>query len=156
LIGHLYDEEAALIPVQRWLEQKRNAPLQEIIRQEQARQAGYQVSTANGIGSLRQLAQIDWRDTFEATSIVESVLRGDPAGVYGLSDFPTRDAGRRVVEELARYSKKNEVDIARQAIELAAKAPADREDLSRQILYHLLEKGRESLERSLHCKVPLS
>jgi hypothetical protein len=29
LIGHLYDEEAALVPVQRWLEHKRKSPLQQ-------------------------------------------------------------------------------------------------------------------------------
>jgi len=155
LIGHLYDEEAALVPVQRWLEHKRNSSLQEIIRQEQARQAAYQVSIANAIGSLRQLANMDWRDTFESVSVVESVLRTDPSGDYSRSDFATRDSCRKVVEKLARTSANSEGEVARQAIEVASKAYEDETDLRRHVLYHLLAEGRESQEQALRCKVPV-
>jgi cyclic beta-1,2-glucan synthetase len=155
LIGHLYDEEAALAPVQRWLERQHQASPQEIIRQEQARQAAYQVSIANAIGSLRQLAQMDWRDTFEAVSVVESTLRQDPAGVYADSDFATRDRCRRRVEKLSLYSKKSELQVAQQAIEMAHRASGTDHKQQCHVGYFLLAQGQASLEGELRCRLPV-
>ena len=42
---------------------------------------------------------------FEAVSLVEKELQADPAGVYGHSDFATRDQCRRVVERISRSQR---------------------------------------------------
>ncbi|MDF2439270.1 MAG: cyclic beta,2-glucan synthetase, partial [Abditibacteriota bacterium] len=102
LISHLYDEEAALVPVRSWIESKAATPLGEIIQREQRRQAADQISVANTIGSLRTLGQIDWSESFERLSLVEHTLRDDPAGTYAQMDFATRDAYRHEVERIAR------------------------------------------------------
>ena len=56
LVGHLYDEEEALAPVQSWLERTYHRPLGELNLREQTRQTQDQISISNAFASLRQLA----------------------------------------------------------------------------------------------------
>ena len=122
LVGHLYDEEEALAPVQSWLERTYHRPLGELNLREQTRQTQDQISISNAFASLRQLALIDWRQVFENLSHVERTLRSDPAGVYAGMDFDTRDQYRRAVERLARGCQASEVEVARRAVARAAQA----------------------------------
>ncbi|HEU0005027.1 MAG TPA: glucoamylase family protein, partial [Terriglobia bacterium] len=119
--------------------------LQDTIRQEHARQAADQISISNAIGSLRLLAQIDWHEVFELTNHVEHLLGKDPAGIHALADFSTRDRCRQVVEEVARYSKQPELEVAREALRLAQAAAAQEgqhERLSREFsVRHSRESG---------------
>ena len=46
-------------------------------------------------------AETFWKVFFEKTNRVESILRTDPAEVYGRMDFETCDAYRKVIEALA-------------------------------------------------------
>ena len=154
LTGHLYDEEAAFVPVQHWLERKLGTSLQDLVRQEQTRQAVSQISIVNAIGSLRQLGQMDWRDLFETVSCVESVLHQDPSGVYAQSDFATRDHCRRSVEEIARYARASELVVAQQAILLAEGAKLHSDDRFHHVGYYLIADGRADLESVVHCRVP--
>ncbi len=124
LTSQLLDEEETLSSVQKWLEEKSGISLQDTIRQEQARQAADQISISNAIGSLRLLAQIDWREIFELTNHVEHLLRQDPAGIHALTDFMTRDRCRQAVEEVARYSRQPELEVAKEALRLAQAAAA--------------------------------
>lgn len=102
LTEHLYNEDAALIPVQSWLELKLANTLADGVLLEQARHAAGQASIAAAITSLRQLSLLDWREIFEDQSRVDETLCRDPAGFYSLMDFPTRDRYRHAVEELAQ------------------------------------------------------
>ena len=122
LVGLLYDEAAALAPVQSWLERTCKDTVHEIILREQNRQASEQLSCGNAFTSLRQLALLDWREIFEQLSRVEQLLRRDPSGVYAGMDFATRDRCRRAVEELARAAARPEEEVAARAIELATQA----------------------------------
>ncbi|MGH2627609.1 MAG: glycosyl transferase, partial [Anaerolineales bacterium] len=121
LIDHLYDEGAALGPVQAWLERVYRKPLGELNLREQNRQTRDQISVSNAFTSLRQLALLDWRHIFEELSRVEGVLRSDPAGVYPQMDFDTRDHYRRTVEGLARGSGHAESEVAQRAIDMASR-----------------------------------
>ncbi len=121
LVDHLYDEEAALVPVQSWLERTFRKSLSELNLREQNRQTKDQISIGNAFTSLRQLALLDWRKIFEELSRVERLLRLDPSGVYPRMDFDTRDRYRRAVEELARRSGQTEERVAQRVIELAAR-----------------------------------
>jgi len=151
LVGLLYDEAAALAPVQSWLERTLKSPLHDISSREQNRQTREQMSCGNAFTSLRQLALLDWREMFEKLSRVEQILRRDPCGVYAGSDFATRDRCRKAVEELASASGRSEEQIAERVVDLATAArhePASDERLS-HIGAWLVGAGRSELLRLL-------
>src|SRR5262249_50695786 len=92
----------------------------DVVRRVQQQQAANQVSIGNCVTSLRLLWALDWPAFFEAISVTDALLRQDPAGVYARQDFATRDRDRQVVEKLARGSRRDELDMARRALDLAA------------------------------------
>ena len=81
--------------------------------------AANQISIANSIGSLRFIGVMDWQSFVESLSHVEQILKEDPAEMYSLQDFATRDRYRHVVEDIARQSSWTEIDVARQVVTLA-------------------------------------
>jgi cyclic beta-1,2-glucan synthetase len=119
LVGLLFDEAAALAPVQSWLERTLKTPLFDLNLREQNRQTREQMACGNAFTSLRQLGLLDWREIFEKLSRVERILRFDPAGIYAGMDFTTRDRCRRAIEDLAQASGRPEEQIAEQVIGLA-------------------------------------
>ena len=110
----------------------------DVLRREQQRLAVNQVSIGNCVTSLRLLSATDWTLFFERTSRVEAILREDPAGVYGRQDFATRDRCRRVVEQLAWGSGRDETEVARLSVELAQK----QRQLRRRILSAIIFSAR--------------
>ncbi len=153
LVAHLYDEEAALPLVSGWLERSLRAPLLEVMQQEHRRQAVQQTSLAALINSSRRLAQIQWRELFEATNWAERELAADPSGVYDRQDFETRDRCRTAVEEIARWSRSSEREIIGQALTLAQ---AGRDEITRHVGFYLIDAGRPALERAMSARVPLA
>jgi cyclic beta-1,2-glucan synthetase len=149
LIGQLSEEETAFSAAHKWLESRMDIPFPEMIRAEHARQTKKQVSIANDVTTLRRLTQLDWREIFESVSIVEAVLEQD--SVYPASDFTTRDQCRRAVEQIARYSKSSEIDVAKKAIQLALEAQVERR---RNAAFFLIDKGRKHLEDFFSCRLP--
>ncbi|HVF11281.1 MAG TPA: glucoamylase family protein, partial [Abditibacteriaceae bacterium] len=159
LVSHLYDEEAALLQVQGWLEGRLKAPLADIMQGEQRRQAADQASVSNAISSLRHLNELDWREAFEELSLVERLLRDDPAQVYSAMDFATRDRYRHEIERIARGSGVGELDIARRALEAAGlrggeQAPATTPP-PHHVGYYLIDGGQAQLEAGLGYRAPL-
>ena len=69
------------------------------------------------IASMRLVSTINWAEFFESVSPVDAVLRG--ASDFAAMDFPTRDRYRRAIEELARESDRDEVEVTKQAIAAA-------------------------------------
>jgi cyclic beta-1,2-glucan synthetase len=153
LLDHLYDEDAALVPVQSWLERTYHKPPSELNLREQNRQTKDQISIGNAFTSLRQLALLDWRRIFEQLSRVERLLRLDPSGVYPKMDFDTRDRYRRAIEEIARRSGQAEEQVAQRAIELASQAARDatEDDRSIHVGTYLIGEGRRELARLIRC-----
>ena len=151
LSGHLYDEDAALIPVQSWLERSLRKSLTAIHAAEQSRQAINQVSIGNTITSLRQLSLLDWREIFELQSLVERILLRDPAGIYPGMDFETRNQYREAVEDLAKSSSLEENQVASLVVDLAAKAEGEEGWRSRQkhIGTYLIGEGRKQFSETV-------
>jgi cyclic beta-1,2-glucan synthetase len=121
---------------------------EDVIRAEYQRQATAQVSVGNAITSLRLCATLDWSDYFESVSLVEQVLRRDPAAVYGRMDFLSRDRYRQAVEDLAEPSGEGQLRVALRSVESARQA-AERgsaEDRAAHVGYHLIGRGRRDLE----------
>ena len=121
--------------------------------EETAAQTSPDIIIADSVMNLRLLGTQDWKIFFEATSILEKILRQDPAGLYGDMDFDTRNRYRNVVEELARGSTFEESRIARQAIELAQAGTSPREQ---HVGYYLIASGRQQLEASIHFRPSFS
>jgi len=157
LVSLLYDEAAALSPVQSWLERTLKIPIFELNLQEQNRQTREQLSCGNAFTSLRQLGLLDWREIFEQTSRVEQLLRLDPAGIYPRMDFATRDRYRRMIEELAKAAIQTEVQVAEQVVKLATEAgrAANTEQRRNHVGSWLVGAGRAALARLLACREPL-
>jgi cyclic beta-1,2-glucan synthetase len=157
LIGLLYDEAAALAPVKSWLERTLKKSLHDMILLEQNRQTREQLSCGNAFTSLRQLAQMDWREIFEKLSRVEQILRRDPSGLYAGMDFATRDRCRRAIEEISSVCARSEEQVAEQAVLLATQA--GRGTTGYQLRNHigtwLVGEGRADLTRHLNCRETL-
>jgi cyclic beta-1,2-glucan synthetase len=122
---------------------------EDVIRSELQRQAAMQVSVANAITSLRLCASLDWREYFEAVSLVERTLRLDPAGAYRRMDFLSRDRLRQAVEQIARPSGADQVRVAGLSVAVAREcaqrtSPADR---TAHVGHHLIDRGRVDFER---------
>ena len=144
-----------------WIEQRlaeSGLTIEQLVQAENQRQAAYQVSVSNSIGSLRILGAIDWRDFVETMSVVEQILLGDPAGVYGAMDFATRDRYRHATERIARRGRLSESEVARKAVELARSAAAiagdaGSRDCSGHVGFYLIDKGLPDLERAAEVRL---
>src|SRR5881227_1780880 len=140
-----------------WLEQRtleQGSSVEQLIHQESQSQASDQVSVSHSISSLRLLSAIDWKEFVETLSLVEQTLRGEPADVYGDMDFATRDRYRHVVETLARYSALSEIEVARNAAELAQESAQKkgREDRTAHVGFYLIDQGLPRLERAIGAR----
>ncbi|MCM2356980.1 MAG: glycosyl transferase [Geobacteraceae bacterium] len=157
LVGLLYDEAAALAPVQSWLERTLKNPLHDLNQREQNRQTSEQLACGNAFTSLRQLALLDWREIFEKLSKVELLLRRDPSGVYPVMDFATRDRCRRAIEDLARRSARTEEQVAERVVKLATQAgrEATADERRSHVGAWLVGEGRAELTRLLECREAL-
>ena len=118
-----------------------------------------QISIANSIGSLRFIGAMDWKDYVESLSVVEQTLRKDPAGMYASQDFATRDRYRHVIEDVARScadSSCSELTVASEAIGLAQAAAQSlgADDRSAHVGFYLIDRGRQTLERVVGCRLP--
>jgi len=138
-------------PIVTWLETKpvtHHESVESLVHEENQRQAANQLSVGNSIASMRAISALSWPDWFERVSLVEQVLRRDPAGAYARSTFATRDRYRHTVEELARGAKLSEHEVARRLVARAEHAPGDDPRL-RHIGYYLVDKGRAAFEAEL-------
>ncbi|MFH0799421.1 MAG: glycosyl transferase, partial [Pseudomonadota bacterium] len=153
LMDYLYDEGTVLAPVQGWLERTFNESLNELSARVTNRQTRDQLSIGNAFISLRQLALLDWKKCFERASLVELSLKQDPAGIYPLMDFATRDRYRRAIEDLHRGSGLTEDEVASRAIEIATEASLDdvHDELSAHVGTYLVGEKREDLARRIGC-----
>jgi cellobiose phosphorylase len=149
----LQGKSSALALPLTWIEQRLaddGSTIEHLVQSENQQQAADQVSISNSISSLRFLGAADWRDFVESQSGVERTLREDPAGVYSLMDFATRDQYRHVVETTARRSGQPEGDVARIAVGLAREAAAQSPVGARQthVGFFLIDRGFAQLERA--------
>jgi cyclic beta-1,2-glucan synthetase len=151
LAEQLQDEEIALGPAQRWIEERFGTSLTEVVRKQHTEEAAEVISTANAFTSLRAVSRIDFTKIFEEVSLVEAELRLDPSGVYARSDFATRDRCRGVVERVARYSHLGEREVAALAIAMASGATDPHQ---RYVGHYLLSDGLGRLEKASLARIP--
>ncbi len=150
---------AALAMPLNWIEQRLSElglSIAQLVQSENQQQAADQVSISNSIGSLRLLTATDWHAFVETMSVAERILREDPAGVYGLMDFATRDHYRHVLEKIARRSGLTEEHVARSCLQLARKAAArnDGDERAAHVGFYLVDRGLPLLEASTGGRLP--
>jgi cyclic beta-1,2-glucan synthetase len=131
--------------------------LEDVIRAEGQHQASEQAFMSSLIGSLRLISTFDWTEFFEGVSLVEQVLRRDPAGVYGQMDFQSRDRYRHSVEAMAEPSGDAQLRVALKAVErarqVAEHAPGER---GAHIGYYLIGAGQQQFEKGISWKPGLA
>ncbi len=153
LTRRLQGQSPALASPLTWIEQRLSetgSTIKHQVQSENQRQAAYQASVSNSIGSLRFLSAMDWREFVETVSVVEQTLREDVGGVYGKMDFATRDRYRHVVEKVAKGSRLSETQVAREAIRLARAASSESggDDRAAHVGFYLIDRGLPQLERT--------
>ena len=144
-----------------WLEQRlgqQGLSIEQLVQLESQNQAADQVSVSHSITSLRFLSAMDWKEFVESLSLVETTLLADPADVYSLMDFATRDRYRHSVEFLARHSQLSEAEVAQRAIQLAAESARQNGDRDRtaHVGFHLIDKGQAQLARNAKSPMALA
>jgi cyclic beta-1,2-glucan synthetase len=152
LSQRLRDQDPVTTPAARWLDERlaaRGTSAHDLIRAEHQRQAAANVTVRNVITSLRIMVNFDWHDFVEKVSLIDHLFRAESE--FGAMDFATRDRYRHAVEDLAGGSHREELDVARQALIMAAGRERRTEDLG----YYLISKGRPSLEHALGYHVSL-
>lgn len=132
--------------VKAWLQRKLGEELTEIFKYEQSTQLLDQTSLVNTLGSLQRLTQLNWKEVFEKVNPVDEILSQDPASTYVYMDFDTRDRYRHAIEKMARAYKKNEIDVAQQAIHLSKPHSALPEQ---HVGYYLIDAGNTVLKKNL-------
>jgi cellobiose phosphorylase len=142
-----------------WLEQRlgqQGLSIEQLVQLDSQNQAADQVSVSHSITSLRFLSAMDWKEFVESLSLVETNLLADPADVYSLMDFATRDRYRHSIEFLARHSQLSEAEVAQRAIQLAADSARQNgtRDRTAHVGFYLIDKGQAQLARSLKVRWP--
>ncbi|MBU4460243.1 MAG: cyclic beta 1-2 glucan synthetase, partial [Verrucomicrobia bacterium] len=155
--GQLQGQSPALATVESWVQHRlaeQGLTREQLQRVDNQNQAADQVSIGNSINSLRFVNSMDWQTFVETQSLLDRLLRSDPADVYCRMDFRTRDRYRHVVEGIARQSGVAEDEVARAAIRLAT-AVSEREGpqaRAAHVGFYLNDKGRSSLESRVHVR----
>jgi cyclic beta-1,2-glucan synthetase len=151
LTRRLQEKGNALSLPLNWIEQRlseESLTSNELVHQENQKQAADQVSISNSISSLRFLSTTDWRDFVENTSVVEKILRRDTNYIYSKMDFYTRDSYRHVVEKIAKSSALTEWEVAEITLQQTEAAIADNADHRRQhVGYYLTGKGLQQIKK---------
>ncbi len=144
-----------------WLEQRlveHGLSIEQLVQFETQSQAADQVSVSHSIASLRFLSAKDWKEFVETLSLVEKILRTDPAGIYGAMDFATRDRYRHAIEFFARHSHSSNSswEVAQLAIDLAAESAQKngRDARTAHVGFYLIDKGRPLLGRAVKVRWP--
>ena len=128
LVQRLREQDPDSTPALAWLSEQLSGlgtSPEELVRQEHQRQAAMNVTVRNVITSMRTMSTFDWAEFFESVSLVDAALRA--GSNFGAMDFATRDRYRHAIEDLARGSRRTDLEVAQEAIARANRAASERE-----------------------------
>jgi cyclic beta-1,2-glucan synthetase len=177
LVQRLRDQDPAVIPALGWLLERLKAEgvsADELVSLEHQRQAATNITVSNIITSMRAITAFDWAAFVENMSLIDQVLGANSA--YAALDFETRDQYRHAIEELAKGSRRTEVEVARVALSLTepdgprgleGQSPENRGHAATAMPvasprrradpgFWLISRGRATLERELKFRPPLT
>ena len=126
-----------------------NLDINQLMREEFTLQAQTQISFGNSILSLKNISIINWREWFEKASVVDEVLSEESSKIYYKSDFSTHDLYREEIEKISRNSNFTELEIAKEAVNLAnqnfSSSKTDEQNARSHVGYYLIGQGRKEL-----------
>jgi len=132
----------------------------EVVLLEHSLQSAANVTVRNIITSMRLISAYSWNAFFEEVSLVDEVLRADP--LFDQMDFVTRDRYRHGLEELAKGSRRQELEVARLVIakveHARIKAMESDETADWRLLdpgYYLISGGRPTFEAEIDFRPSL-
>ena len=154
LVHRLRDQDPKFTPALAWLDErlaKQGLTADSAVREVHRSQGAANVTVRNIVTSLRVIVEVDWQVLFERYCPVDDVLASGCA--FHEMDFVTRNLYRSAVEDLARRSDHDELEIARLAVAVAH-APHPPCEPPEQLRhsdpgYHLLAGGRRDFEASI-------
>jgi cyclic beta-1,2-glucan synthetase len=149
----------AMAFVQTWIEQSllaQGVTATQLSEAASRTAAANQISIANSIASLRFIGVMDWHEYVESLSMVDYILRQDPARIYQTQDFATRDRYRHAIEDLARECNASESAMAHRVIYLAQQATFvfDAKHRSAHVGYYLMAEGKSQLQQATFGRLP--
>ena len=151
------DPDPKITSIQTWLDENLQVSLrtmESLIIDAQQLQYATNISVQNIVVSMRHISDSDWSEIFESVSLVDGILQKNP--YYAQMDFPSRNMYRSAIEEFARYSDRNEVEIAELVLDETRNINRDETDEREKDLgYYLLDKGRPIFEAKVGFKPPL-
>ncbi len=152
-----FRRSAKLKPLLRWLEARANAQnlsIPKLVEEEQNNHARYQRIAGNLFTSLQEINRINWEEYFEELSLVEQILRLDPARIYPEMDFDSRDLMRHELELIAKEWRLPEERVAKKVLNLAQTAEREltRSSVEAHVGYYLLDEGLGKLAQAFESK----
>jgi cyclic beta-1,2-glucan synthetase len=158
LVHRLRDQDPRVTPALTWLDQRliaQNLTVDTVVREVHRRRGSSNVTVRNIITSMRLISDVDWKEMFERSSLVDDILAAG-SDFRGM-DFSTRNLYRSAIEELARGSEHSELDIAAIAVRTAkdSVSASGADGRLRDPGYHLLSGGRRSFEAAIGFRPPL-
>jgi cyclic beta-1,2-glucan synthetase len=153
LIQRLRYQDPKGIPAVNWLNDRlaeKKTTAEEMVTSVHSRQSANNQTVRNIITSFRTMNLFDWQEFFEKVSPVQAILCEHLD--FKKMDFMTRNSYRSAVEELAKGSKKSEMEIARLVIQKTLEST----ELSERLQdpgYYLLAEGRRAFEKTIGFRV---
>jgi cyclic beta-1,2-glucan synthetase len=161
LIQRFRDQDPDRSPGLAWLGHRLAAQDQTadtVVQHEMQTQAATTVTVRNVITSMRLMSALDWAEFFESVSLVDDVLRS--GSDFAAMDFASRDNYRHAIEELARGSRRDELQVTHAV--MAHRAPSqDRGDPGARIDrradpgFYLIGDGRREFEKAIGFRPPI-
>lgn len=155
LLHRLREAAGDAAPIIRWVDGRLavlHTDADEIVHLVHQDQAYKQASMGNAVVSLRTINGLKWEEIYEELSVMERILRQDPAEIYSLMDFSTRDHYRHVVERLAVKYDTDELKVAVKALECARENEDTSMEKFNHVGYYIVDRGRGLLEEKLGGK----
>ena len=156
LIHRLRDQDGLAVHTLEWLEsrvEEGGHSLDSTVSDEHHRQSAANVTVRNIITSMRYVSDVNWENWFDGVSLVDRELRD--RSDFGEMDFPSRTLYRTAVEELARGSAHDELEVTRLALDNAASSSGIDSEAGRDPGYFLIGPGRTEFEQHLKFRPPL-
>ncbi len=156
LIHRLRDQDGLATQTLNWLKlriETQGHTFESVVNDEHHRQSAANVTVRNIITSMRFVSDVNWENWFDGVSLIDRELR--ERSEFGEMDFPSRTLYRTAVEDLSRGSHHDELEVARYALNEAAKAAGQNNLAMRDPGYFLIGPGRADFEAQLKFKPPL-
>ena len=133
--------------------EKLGTTVSEVIQKEHFDIAVQKVLIGNSITSIKNIQRINFLEIFEKINGVEDILKQDPAQVYPIMEYKTKEYYRNKIKEISNKTKISEIYIARKTLEICREKQEKQKDKKEtHIGYYLIDKGINALYEKLEYK----